>query len=88
MSFSDNVVVEGIIYQMSQVLSFSSRERAYNATSFNKNDRANFSGDKKSTMMLSGVSIFDNTRKKLLVKSPPHGCLASSSNLKVFNFPI
>ena len=28
-------------------MSFSNRERVYNVTSFNKNDRANFSGDKK-----------------------------------------
>jgi len=62
--FGDNVVVAETRYQMSQVLSFSNRERAYNVTSFNKNDRGNFSGDEKSTMMLSRVFIFEDTRKK------------------------
>ena len=55
MNFSDNVVVAETCYEMSQVLSFSNLERACNVTSFNKNIRANFSGDEKSTMMLSGV---------------------------------
>ena len=59
-SFSENVVVVKKGYQILDIVSFSlAIGRGLNEvwTSFNGNKRANFGGE-KSTMKLSGVSIF------------------------------
>ena len=49
----------GKTYQMKEVLSFCV------LTSFNKDNNASFSGEKKKVMKLSGVSIFWEYAKKL-----------------------
>ena len=51
--------VGGKKYQMKEVLSFCV------LTSFNKDNNASFSGEKKNVMKLSGVSIFWEYAKKL-----------------------
>ena len=58
-SFSRNVVVA----ETSSQRFITSRTRK-GSTSFNKNNRAIFSGE-KSTMTLSGVYVFEITRKQL-----------------------
>ena len=70
-------------------MSFSNRERAYNVTSFNKNDRANFSGDKKKVQCCFLECLFLRIREKniklnlILVV-----VLVLGSKAKVFNFPM
>ena len=58
-SFSRNVVVAETSSQR-----FITSRPGKGSTSFNKNNRAIFSGE-KSTMTLSGVYVFEITRKKL-----------------------
>ena len=53
-SFRENIVVAEKRYQMLEVLSFCDQE---GLTSLNKNNSANFLGE-KSTMKLCGMSIF------------------------------
>ena len=66
-SFSESVVVAGTSYQISvsNVRSFSILQSGEGSTSFNNDNSANFSGE-KSTMKISGVSIFLTIREKTL----------------------
>ena len=66
-SFSENVVVAKTSYRNVRSYHLRSGE---GLTSFNKNNRANFSGE-KSEMKLSGVSIFLAYAKKLKIKCRP-----------------
>ena len=68
-SFSENVVVAKRSYRI--VRSFIILRSGESLTSFNRNNRANFSGEKKSAMKLSGESIFLEYAKKLKVKYRP-----------------
>ena len=89
MNFSDNVVVAETCYQMSQVLSFSNLERAYNVTSFNKNIRTNFSGDKKKyNDAFWGVYFLRMREKKFKLNLILVVVLVFGSKAKVFNFPM
>ena len=54
-SFSERVVVAETSYQILDVLEFCNRERAKYATSFNNDNSANFSGEKKYNEEFQGV---------------------------------
>ena len=61
-SFSENMVVAKTSCQILGILSFCDRERAF---SLNGNKRTIIFVKKKSTVMLSGVSIFREQARKL-----------------------
>ena len=61
-SFSENVAVAEASYQMLE--SFIILQSGKGLTCFNKDNSDHYSGE-KSTMKLSGVSVFENTRKNL-----------------------
>ena len=73
-------------YQMSQVLSFSDGERAYNVTSFNKNNRANFSGAKKVQWCFLGCLFLRIREKNIKLNLILMEVLVLGSKAKVFDF--
>ena len=69
-SLNENVVVAGTSYQMLGILSFSDRERA-SPPSTEISALIFVVKKKKSTMKLSGVSIFRVQARKLKIKCRP-----------------
>ena len=68
-SLNENVVFAGTSYQMLGILSFSDRERASPPST--EISALTFVVKKKSTMKLSGVSIFRVQARKLKIKCRP-----------------